>query len=639
MVKNLYFDYTAIVLEIVLLSSILIRRMVNGRLNCVFVFLVTTALMTTSMDIFAVQFDGYGSGFFIEKYFFHSGYLLLRAYTSFFYLSYVIILTDTWIVAINSKIKKITLFVPVLIVTVLMVLNLWTHSVYYIDENGIYTRGPLFLVLYVVNIYYIAYSVIKLILYRRYMEKQKLFSLLASFGVVIGAAGVQFFLPNILVDMFASAIALLLVFILVHRPEELIDAETGLLRTIAYARDMRQSIDSKNHESIIMINITNFRVIREMLGYSRILEIKKKLAEEIMQYFRMRSIPVEAYYIGTGCYRIRSMGKKYDVEKTARYFNEYFRESERFGGMMINLTVCVCIMNLGEDITSFEALSAFESGLNEEYTGNVLYAADICRNVRYDLVHNMDTIIEDALRDNEFEIVYQPIWSLEKKKFTSAEALLRLNSKKYGFISPELIISAAEKSGAIHRLGMHIMDIVCTFVSSEEFERLGLDYIEVNLSPVQCLANGLADNITSMLDKYNIPHEKINLEFTETATVERHTSVMDNIADLRKADISLSLDDFGTGYSNMTRIASMPFSIIKLDRSLTDIENNPNLAIVVENLVKMIKSLGMKIVVEGVETKDISDRFEKMGCEYIQGYYYSRPISKSAIIELLDKKE
>ena len=242
MVKNLYFDYTAIVLEIVLLSSILIRRMVNGRLNCVFVFLVTTALMTTWMDIFAVQFDGYGSGFFIEKYFFHSGYLLLRAYTSFFYMSYVIILTDTWIVAMNSKIKIITLFVPVLIVTVLMVLNLWTHSVYYIDENGIYTRGPLFLVLYVVNIYYIAYSVIKLILYRRYMEKQKLFSLLASFGVVIGAAGVQFFLPNILVDMFASAIALLLVFILVHRPEELIDAETGLLRTIAYARDMRQSI-------------------------------------------------------------------------------------------------------------------------------------------------------------------------------------------------------------------------------------------------------------------------------------------------------------------------------------------------------------------------------------------------------------
>lgn len=636
MEKNLYFDYAAIVLEIVLLSCILVRKMTNGRMNCVFVFLITTALLTTSMDILAVAFDGYGPGYIIEKYFFHTGYLLLRAFTSFFYLSYIIVLTDTWFKAMSGLIKKVVLFLPIGLVVALVISNFWTHNLFYLDEHDVYTRGNMFIWLYIVNFYYIAYSIVKIFRYSRYMEREKILSLLFAFGMVITAAIVQFIIPRILVDMFAYAIGLLLAFILVHRPEEIVDTDTGLMRTVAYVRDMRQSLDTGKKETLIMINVSNFHVIREMIGYNYTLAVKKRIAYEITEYFRTKSIPIEAYYIGSGAYRVRSMGREYDAEDAANYFNDLFKESEQYGGIMINMTVCVCIVRLSEDITSFEALAAFESGLNDEYTGNVLYGSEICRKVRYNLVREMDTIIENALRDDEFEVVYQPIWSLHQKKYASAEALVRLNTKKYGPISPELIIPAAEKSGAIHRLGMYILENVCEFISSEEFERLGLDYIEVNLSPVQCLQNNLAGNITEILKKHNVPPEKLNLEITETATFEGHSSVMNNITKLNKAGIGLSLDDFGTGYSNMTRIASMPFSLIKLDKSLTDVDNNPNLAIVVENLVKMIKSLGMKIVVEGVEDEHGADLFDGMGCEYIQGYYYSKPLKKNDMISFIE---
>ena len=179
------------------------------------------------------------------------------------------------------------------------------------------------------------------------------------------------------------------------------------------------------------------------------------------------------------------------------------------------------------------------------------------------------------------------------------------------------------------------MESVCSFIGSEEYAGLGLDYIEVNLSPAQCMENNLAENMIGIMQKNHVQPSQLNLEITETASGEIQNVVMDNITTLYDAGISLSLDDFGTGYSNMTRIASLPFHIIKLDKTFTQIEDNPNLIIVLENVIKMIKALNMKIVVEGIETKELVDHFARMECEYIQGYYYSKPLPKRDFVKFV----
>ena len=251
----------------------------------------------------------------------------------------------------------------------------------------------------------------------------------------------------------------------------------------------------------------------------------------------------------------------------------------------------------------------------------------------------MNTILENAITNHEFEIYYQPIYSIQEKRFHSAEAVLRLNTKKYGFISPELFIPAAEKSGAIHRIGMIVMESVCEFIGSEEFKNLDLDYIEVNLSPVQCMDSNLSARMFQIIKKNHVLPCQLNLEITETASGEIQNVILQNITQLHHAGISLSLDDFGTGYSNMKRIASLPFTIIKLDKTLTDLENNPNLMIVLENVIKMIKALNMKIVVEGIETEELVQKFSQLGCEYIQGYYYSKPLTKEKFISFLKQQK
>ena len=193
----------------------------------------------------------------------------------------------------------------------------------------------------------------------------------------------------------------------------------------------------------------------------------------------------------------------------------------------------------------------------------------------------------------------------------------------------------AEDSGAIHKIGMIVLEKVCKFISSESFKELGLDYIEVNLSVVQCMDRSLAKKIAAVCDKYGVKPSQLNLEITETASSFAQKNMMTNINTLYDMGYSFSLDDFGTGYSNLVRIASLPLHIVKLDKSFTWTGDNDDLKLILETTINMVKKMDMKIVVEGVETEEMLKRFRDLECEYIQGYYFSKPLPEFDFIQYI----
>ena len=264
--KMLYFDYSAVVLEFVLLASILMRRMTNGKSNSMFIMLVTISIFTTSADIIAVTFDNLGSEFYYEKMMSHSVYLFLRALISFIQLNYVIVLTDTWFKAANNFTKKIKLFFPIFLLAALRITNFFAHNIFYIDENGTYIRGANFLWLYVINGYYAVYGSMKIFRNSQMMDMSRIVSLFVGTFLMMGADWIQIMIPSVLIDMFACSIALLFIFMMVQRPEEITDSETGLIKLNTYAYDLKRSFINKKPETLIMIRLNNYLVIREMLG-------------------------------------------------------------------------------------------------------------------------------------------------------------------------------------------------------------------------------------------------------------------------------------------------------------------------------------------------------------------------------------
>ena len=230
---------------------------------------------------------------------------------------------------------------------------------------------------------------------------------------------------------------------------------------------------------------------------------------------------------------------------------------------------------------------------------------------------------------------YQPIYSFEHGRFISAEALIRLTDDEYGFISPGLFIPAAEKRGVILPIGDFVLEDVHKFISENDFDALGLKYIEINLSVAQCLQEELPVKLALLSDRYGVSPDKVNLEITET-TYEEMGSVMEtNLAALTGMGYTFSLDDYGTGYSNMQRVSKLPLKMVKLDKSLVDDMISEDGLSIVRNTVKMMRDIDKELVAEGVETKDRLEELEDMGCHFIQGYFFSKPLPADEFIAFI----
>ena len=147
----------------------------------------------------------------------------------------------------------------------------------------------------------------------------------------------------------------------------------------------------------------------------------------------------------------------------------------------------------------------------------------------------------------------------------------------------------------------------------------------------------LPETYLSIMKKYNVSPDRINLEITETAAAYEQDVMTDNLKQLAQAGISFSLDDYGTGYSNIQRVMHLPFKIIKLDKSFANEENNQKLWIFLKNTVKMLKEMDMEIVIEGVETQEMLEVFTDLQCDFVQGYIFSKPIPQDEFVAFITK--
>ncbi len=638
MIKISTFDICAFILLAILFIATYFRGLTRGKTNQAFILIITSCIFSCFFDILAIYTDAvHDPALHVFQVINHTGYLYFHNLTAPLYFYYVISQTDTFHKFGRNRAEVYFLIIPAIFYTVVMSVNLFTGMVFTITD-GYYHRGWFMSILYIIAAVICLLSVIYLLVYRHLFSKTKLVAMIMTVPMLFAAIVVQLIRRDLRIEMFALALGQLFIALFIQRPEALIDYNTGIYKFNAYAMDMKRNFSNIKPIDIIMINIANYLSIQEILSYDAANAMLRGVSDRIKAICKQTKNSADIYYLDKGRFCIvidRSNHSK--TEYTAEAVNAALKPKLPINGMEVNLVPYVCIANCPEDMGDFNTIIEFGKELSTKFrfTGKVLYASDLLDKKKYDLISNLDKIINDAIINKKFEVYYQPIYSVEEGKFRSAEALIRLYNDKYGFISPELFIPVTEKTGAILKLGMFVFEEVCKFIASDDFKDLGLDYIEVNLSVVQCMQGGLAGDLLRIMKKYGVSPDQINLEITESADTQTQSIIAENITALLNAGLTFSLDDFGTGYSNMQRMASLPLKIVKLDKTFTNFHNNPRLLIVLQNTVKMLKSMGMEIVVEGVETQDLVDRFTMLNCEYIQGFFYSRPIPKNEFIDFI----
>ena len=639
--KIIYFDVSALLILSILFIAVYLKHMTKGDINRHYLLLLFISFATTVVDIWAVMLDNNNLGSLAQKYISHSLYLALHNTTTPLFILYCSALTDSWMTGKYRMLKHSLSMLPIMIIYVLIVLNIFNHKIFYISSEGLYTRGPWFIVMYAVAFFYVVYGLVKIIRCWSLFDVGRWLSLLSCVTFMIVATIVQFFYPDMLVEMLAGALGLLFIRMMVQRPEEMTDSETGLLSRSVFVPRMNNSHQLGKERRLIFLILKDYARLHASFGYERETAIIRSIAGMLSEYASNMDNCVELYHLRRGRF-VAVLKEKTDPragDVMAEQLHEMFSRSMRVGSLEINLNLAICVTDFMKDIDDPDDLMRFmEDFQTVHYPDKVLYARDIFNQSRYDILGDIDGILEDAINNRRFEVYYQPIYSVNEGCFRTAEALVRLYDDTYGFIPPDLFIPAAERSGAILDIGRIVLEEVCSFIGSEEYRKLGLHYIEVNLSVIQCMEPGLVDQVLDTFNRYHIAANEVNLEITETAVSDKREVMDDNINRLFNEGICFSLDDFGTGYSNMHRIASLPLSIIKIDKTLVDDSENITMQIVIENTVKMVKSLGMKIVVEGVETKTQLEHFEELRCDYIQGYYFSKPLPKDEFVSFIQAK-
>lgn len=239
-----------------------------------------------------------------------------------------------------------------------------------------------------------------------------------------------------------------------------------------------------------------------------------------------------------------------------------------------------------------------------------------------------------ALQRNEFELYFQPQIDVISKRITGAEALLRWHNPVLGNITPDEFIPIAEHTGLIVPIGRYVIIHALAFLGQWQVAHKKMYSMAVNLSPSQFRDSKLLEHIKNMLKKNNIKAEYLELEITEGVLMSGQSNIITTLAEITQLGITLSMDDFGTGYSSLSYLREYPFKVLKIDRSfINGITVNKEDCNLVKGIIAMSHSLGLSVVAEGVETKAQLLLLSDLDCDYIQGYFYSKPIPAEELLK------
>ncbi len=633
-----YFDYCALIVEALIIVSLIIRKMTRGRVNRWAFMLIADIVITTIADIAGLTLEAIGPGNIGWKYISNTVVLWGTCMTSVIFCGYLFAMIGIWHKIKEKKILSYIYNIPVLLITAaLVVVNPFTKLFFFIDSNGYYARGVAFYSLYALSYLYIFVAYFELIRYRRLFSFMKLFSVFMVFFMNVIASIVQGAIPQYYVQMFFTSAAFLMMVFGVQSPEERMHGTTGLFSINAYVQDMNKYSLLKAPIGITLSVMTNYNTLIEMLGFFTVEDLIGDTSRRLEKWTRENHVDADLYYLGGGRFAVIT-DERYEDDKLsiAQGINSVLNEEVAVGEMLVKAMNNVCFINFPGDIGETDFLFSFDGRLEmESYSGELRYAEKLFDRKRFELRRDIIKIIDRAFSDKLFYLEYQPVYSRKDKRFVRAEAFLRLNDPDFGSINPDLLISEAEKTNSIHAITTFVMEEVCRFISMSEYLLMGFEYVEINLSPAQCMWSDLLSVLLSTVRNYNVLPKNIYFNITDVDSQELFEKMRNNIDALAQVGFGVLMDDFGAGIFEVERIAKMPLSGIKLDRYFVREGLKDNNTSIFEGSLRMIADLDIDAIAVGVEDEEMERRLLEMNCNYLQGYHYCRPLEKKELIKFI----
>ena len=400
------------------------------------------------------------------------------------------------------------------------------------------------------------------------------------------------------------------------------DELTGLLTRKAFLLKVEQFI-SHNHDKnfcIIAFDFDNFKSSNSLYGVEKCNEFLAYSAKEMM---KVMPEGISGRYGGDQYILFYEYDEKVDIERLNRIV-KMILDKAPIPHQIVKMGIYAPIdCELPLVICCDRAFLSI-SGIKGKYGKDVAFFEENLQNQLLNEQRIIETM-ERALEESQFQVFYQPKHETITGHIAGAEALVRWNHPEYGFMAPASFIPLFERNGFITKLDAFVLEQVCKDIKRWEQDGLPLVPISVNVSRRDFMEPGCIENQYRIIDEYKVDHSLLHMEVTESLYSENTAVIISQVKKTQDMGFTIEMDDFGSGYSSLGSLSTFPLNILKLDISF--VRNIIKNEIVIENIIKMAHRMGLLTIAEGAETLEQYKILKTLGCDYIQGYYFSKPLS------------
>ena len=612
---------------ITLLGFYFSRPRLPLRVNNIFLGLLVIELFVLASDILSTKADeNYGLFSAATLYVTNTLIFVLFLLRIFWFYRFMIQMLhiDTKKYPVLSAISAL----PFVIAELLCITSFATGAVFSIQETG-YASGPLYLITSATYLLYIGISFGLLFANRKNIRRHNVatgffYNLALLVGVIIRAT-----LPKLLVMDTFCMVAIDIIYLGILNPDLYLSENGQSFNT----RGLRMTLSDPSLQSnynLLGFVLQNYNHERSILGGRQMDDIVLRIAEHLNSAFPNLML----FYLRGGRFVIMSKTTT-DWTVVEQAIREQFGGRRHSAGSNLRLPIAFVHVDASLEVHEADriinsltialdnakrltAINALENHPEVFSTKQVEQQMDILRK------------LERAVSNNEVEVFFQPMIDATTYKMVAAEALARIRDDDGRVISPGLFIPLAESSGLINELGKQVLTKVCVFIQSHDLDSMGIQWINVNLSPVQCLQQDLADQFSEVLARYDVSPNMIHLEITEESMLD-YSLLQKQIMELDNHGFKHVMDDYGSGYSNFARVKHYPFITIKLDMSVVwDYFRDRD--VLLPALVQGFKQMGLTITAEGIESDEMAQALTDIGADYLQGFYFSKPLEPDEFV-------
>lgn len=417
------------------------------------------------------------------------------------------------------------------------------------------------------------------------------------------------------------------------------DDLTGLPNRRMLLNELKTLIEVEQQPfSLMLFDVNRFKNINDGLGH----RVGDLFLVEIAERTKTLNSPLMTFYRLSGDEFICILRDATLLERAAEDIQALFKRQFNLNNYAFYASISIGAVNYPEhghsaqDILKYADIAMYEAKKSNN-KGFVIYKKQ--QRFSHNQLLTLETKLHDAIKNQAFELYYQPKVNLQSNKIEGMEALIRWFDDELGFVPPDQFIPFAEDFGLISDISEWVIAKAGRQVT-EWNKQYNLNLrVAVNISPSHLKADNFIERLNQILQKYEISPSALEIEITEMSFLDQNSDLLNTIKQLSEMDITLAIDDFGTGYSSLSYLKKFPVDLLKIDRTFIHemYKNNADIAMV-SAIISLARALNLKVVAEGVEEHEDLHLLREFDCEFVQGYYYSRPLTIDDFSQRLSEK-